>query len=192
MEKTNELKTELIAKSSPKTAKNIAVYSAKELAVMSVTVALLIGGQFMLSAIAGVEIVTALFISFCFAFGLKRGVVVATAFSLLRCFVFGFFPTVIILYLVYFNLVAVIFGLLGKLDTKIWLVVLSACLCTVCFTLLDDIITPIFYGYTLKMSKAYFVASLPAMFTQTVCTLITVTILFLPLKKIFKSVENKL
>ncbi len=64
--------------------------SAKEITILGLFVALLIGGQFVLSGISGIEIVTVLFTSFCFYFGIVRGLVVATAFSLLRCFIFGF------------------------------------------------------------------------------------------------------
>ena len=71
---------------------------------MGVFVALLIGGQFALFAVSGIEIVTVLFASFVFCFGIVRSLIVGTAFSLLRCFVFGFMPNVLILYLIYYNL----------------------------------------------------------------------------------------
>lgn len=70
--------------------------TAKEISLISVFTALLIGGQFILSGISGIEIVTVLLLSFSYYFGITRGLFVANAFSLLRCFIFGFFPIVII------------------------------------------------------------------------------------------------
>ena len=87
--------------------------TAKEIALISVFTALLIGGQFVLSGISGIEIVTVLLLSFSYYFGIRRGLLVANAFSLLRCFIFGFFVNVIILYLVYYNFFVVVFGILG-------------------------------------------------------------------------------
>ena len=66
------------------------IYTAKHIAVISVTVAILIGGQFALSFAAGVEVVTLLLCVFSVTFGIRDGVVAAVAFSLLRCLVFGF------------------------------------------------------------------------------------------------------
>ena len=40
--------------------------------------------------------------------------ITATCFSLLRCLLFGFYPNIIILYLIYYNLFALLFGTLGK------------------------------------------------------------------------------
>ena len=77
-------------------------------------VALLISVQFCLSFVSGVELVTVLFVSFCYVFGARKGVIVATVFSIIRCIVFGAFINVIILYLIYYNIVAVVFGLLNK------------------------------------------------------------------------------
>ena len=66
--------------------------TSKEIAVVALTVALLIAGQFALSAVQGVEVVTVIFFSFCYVFGVKRGVIAAVAYALLRNIYFGFFP----------------------------------------------------------------------------------------------------
>lgn len=167
----------------------------KQIALIAIYTALLIGGQLVLSGIVGVEIITALLVCFCFRFKVLNGISVATAFSLLRCFIFGFFPSVIILYLIYFNLLALIFGLIGKaFSSKLsWgavvvCVVLTAVL-TACFTLLDDIISPLYYGFSQKATKAYFIASLPIMATQVVVSSITVALLIFPLYKCFEIVK---
>lgn len=177
------------------TAKELALLSAKEIALVSMFTALLIGGQFVLSPIAGVEVVTVLLLAFSYYFGIVRGVFVANAFSWLRCFLFGFFPTVVILYLVYYNLFVVVFGLLGmkfkkRYDWKIHIAILFvAMIMTAFFTGLDDLITPLFYGYDGKATAAYAVASVPTLITQEICTLVTVTFLFPVLIRVFSAVR---
>lgn len=169
--------------------------SAKEITTISLFVALLIGGQFALSGISGIEIVTVLFTSFCFYFGVLRGSVVATAFSLLRCFIFGFFPNIITLYLIYYNLVALIFGLLGnvflrKVNVKKLIVVtLSAVLCTVFFTALDLLLMMLFYSFSIKATLAYFIAGLPTLIMQVICVTVSIACLFIPLLKVYKTIK---
>ena len=87
---------------------------SKELAYISTTCALLLGGQFVFSFVVGVEVVTLILVSFSFVFGAKRGAVCAISYSLLRCIIYGFYPTVVLLYLIYYPLLALLFGLLGK------------------------------------------------------------------------------
>lgn len=163
--------------------------TAKDCAYVAVFVALVMAAQLVLSSVPGVEVVTVLFVTFAFTFGVTKGVFAATAFSLLRQILFGFYPKVLVLYLVYYNLLCLTFGLLGKKikDPQkglLW-IVLAACVGTVCFTLLDNVLTPIWYGYTPKAAWLYFKYSLPVMIPQTVCTAITTVTLFLPIRQIF-------
>ena len=76
---------------------------------------MLIGGQLALSGISGIEIVTVLLLTFVYKYGIGQGLLVANSFSLLRCFIFGFMPNVLILYLVYYNLFVIVFGIVGKM-----------------------------------------------------------------------------
>ena len=167
----------------------------KDLAIIGLYTALLIGAQLALSFVAGIEIVTLLFTAFCFYFGVIRGVAVGTAFSILRILVFGFFPTVVILYLIYYNLFALIVGSIGKAMNKKLnfkkhlLLVVTVALLTVCFTLLDNIITPLFWGYSFSAFKSYCVASLTAMIPQVICAVISVFLLLMPLVKVFEKVK---
>ena len=167
----------------------------KDCAYISVFVALTIAAQLCLSFIPGVEVVTVLFVAFSFAFGCRRGVVAATVFSLLRQLVFGFYPTVLVLYLTYYNLLALLFGFLGRWEKftpkKLILLTLLACVCTVCFTIMDNIITPLWYGYSKRALKVYFYASFSFMIPQVICTAISVGLLFFPLVKIFKTLKNR-
>ncbi len=161
------------------------------IAFSGVFIALLLGCQFALAGVVGVEVVTPLLLSFCFYFGVRQGMVVGTAFSFVRCFVFGFSPTAIVLYLIYYNLFALVFGMLGhwrgqrvKVAT---IALLAACAVgmTTLFTLLDDVITPLFYGFTLSQLRVYFIASLTALVPQCISSAVTVPILVPPLLRAY-------
>lgn len=162
--------------------------SAKDIAFVAVMTALLIAAQIPFSAIAGIEIVTPLFAAWCHAAGIRRGVAVGVCFSLLRCIVAGVFPSVILLYLIYYPLFAVAFGALGKASRgfgaagKLACAVALAALLTPCFTLIDDLLAPLIVGVRFL---PYFYASLPVMGVQTVCSAVTVGVTFLPLRRVF-------
>ena len=183
------------------TAKN----TAKECAYLAVFVALVIAAQLTFAAVAGVEFVTVLFVTYAFVFGWKRGMAAATVFSVLRQLLFGFYPTVFVLYIVYYNFLTLLFGFLGaklgkklggKIDKKtigiLCILVCAACIATVCFTLFDNILTPLWYGWTPRARKAYFYASLPVLFPQVICTAVSVSVLFLPLRVAFSYIKRGL
>ena len=234
-------------------------FTAKKIAYCAVMTAILTGAQVALGFVSGVEIVTLLLACFSACAGIISGVITAVCFCLLRCFIWGFYPNVIVLYLIYFPLFALIFGLLGHIrddiysrghigifiavnalliavactalcccilklikisrlyaDTayammwaifalsaaltmafnvlfflvklkrcsgsvlKIFMYTSVACVCTICFTLLDDVISPLMLGMTEKTALAYFYASFLAMLPQTICTLVTLSTLSAP------------
>ena len=181
-------------KNEQKTTKKQGVKRAsKECAYLAVFVALVIAAQICLAFLPGVEIVTVLFVAYAFVFGARRGMTAAVVFSLLRQLVFGFFPLVLILYLIYYPLLTLLFGVLGsRVKNPIralgWLT-LTACVCTVCFTLIDDILTPLWYAHTAEVARAYFLASLGVLLPQVICTALTVFFLFLPLERVFRLVK---
>lgn len=165
----------------------IAVRSAKEVARTAVFVAALIGAQYALSAVPFVEVVTLLFVCYAYVFGAWRGVVSALVFALIRQLIFGFYPVVLILYLVHFSALSVVFGALGKgrrlQGWKLLLVAVAlATVMTACFTLLDNLLTPLWYAYTPRAAKIYFNASLPFLFGQSVCAALSVGVLFFPIR----------
>ena len=168
--------------------------TAKECAYLAVFVALTISAQLALSAIPGIEIVTVLFVSYSFVFGTRRGALAATAFSLLRQLVFGFFVNVLVLYLLYYNLLAFVFGGLGRRGKlslpALILLAVTACLFTVFFTLTDNFLTAFWYGLSGNAARVYFSASIPVMISQTVCTAVTVGVLFLPLQRVFSTIKK--
>ena len=175
--------------------KQRALRGAGYVAVAAVFTALLLGAQYALWFVKGVEVVTVLLLVFSYRFGVRCGVLSAVAFSLLRCLLLGFFPNVVILYLIYYPLFAACFGILGNalrrradLKTQLLMTVLAV-LFTALFTLLDDAVTPLFYGYTKDAALAYFLASLPTMAMQCVCALLTVFLLFRPLMAVLRRVR---
>lgn len=162
---------------------------------VAMSVALLIAGQMALTAISGVEIVTVLLLCLSFHYGIRTGLAIATTFSLLRCFFFGFQIHIILLYLIYYNLFGLFFGWLGKrLGGKITLlrvgiVVAFAVVFTILFTLLDDVITPLVFGFHPNAAKVYFLQSLTAMIPQSVCAAVTVSVLFAPLQRVLRRIN---
>ena len=172
--------------------------SAKEISYASIAVAVLISSQLALSAISGIEVVTAIFALYCFVFGVVRGIVVANVFSLIRCLIFGFFPQVVLLYLIYYNVFAVGIGVLGKVikDQKIWLKIvvltLISCVFTVGFIWIDNLLNVLLFSLSPTASQIYIAQSLPAMFRQLICVGVTVPTLFYPLYKVFTIARNSL
>lgn len=177
-------------------SEKIVVRSAKECAYVAVFVALVVAAQFALSFVPGVEIVTLLFVTYSFVFGVKRGVVAAVVFSVLRQVVFGFYPTVLITYLIYYPLLALSFGALGHVIKSplkfLALIVLIACVLSVCFIMLDNLITPLWYGLDKDATKLYFSSSLPLIAPTLICTAGSLTLLFLPLLKVFGIIKARL
>jgi hypothetical protein len=242
---------------------------SKLIAYSAVMCALLIGGQLALSYVAGIEIVTLLLLTFAYCFGVRCGVLTAVSFSLLRCCIWGFYPSVVLLYLIYYPLFALLFGLLGKVKDSvydkapIWLLIVVnvfliavacagfvcikldlikisrlykttitvllwvvsalcialdvafnvifllvkggklkngtplklffittlAAVCTICFTLIDDLINFFIYGFNAEAAIVYFYSSFMAMLPQTICTIVTVATLHLPLCSVLKRVK---
>jgi hypothetical protein len=166
------------------------MYTAKKIIVPGVFTALLLGSQLVLSGISGIELVTVLLLTFAYKYGVKQGLFVANAFSLLRCFLFGFYPNVLILYLLYYNVFVLVFGGMGRLfkgrytlKTHI-LLIGAAIVMTATFTMIDNVVTQLTYAFTWKATKAYFLASLYTMFPQMLCAALTVVFIFPPLLKI--------
>lgn len=172
------------------------INTAKECVVLAMFVAVVIAVQLTLALLPGVELVTVLFVSYSFVMGWKMGMLSATAFSFLRQIVFGFFPNVLVLYLLYYNFLTLGFGLLGKklqITVKsLPIIVILSCVGTVLFTMTDNILTVIWYAYSAKAAKAYILASLSFMIPQVICTAVSVSLLFLPLWRVFKWEKQKL
>ena len=171
---------------------------AKRCAVCGAFCALLIAIQYVFSAIKGVELISVFFFAFCFSFGAIYGVTVAVVFSLLRCFIYGFFPSVVILYLVFYPLFAFVAGLVGKLlkdksaVKKLIFATVTVVVLTLIFSVLDDIITPLVFTFTKDAWMAYIVQSVPVCLIHCICSLITTATLFLPLNKVFTKLYGKL
>jgi hypothetical protein len=150
--------------------------TVRDTTLIGMFAALLLGVQFVLSFVPGVELVSATLFIFAVVFGTKRGVITAVTFSVLRCIIYSAIPTVIVLYMIYFPLYAYVASLCGKISGKrqILFSVIVAMLLTVCFTLLDDVISPLMWGLNSAGWQAYFIKSLPVMCIQPACVGVTV------------------
>ena len=175
--------------------------TSKEIAITGLFIALLIASQYVLSAVKGVELVTVFLLCFAYSFGPLKGFICAVGFSVLRCFVFGFFPTVLLLYLIYYPLFALAVGFLGKYFKRnqkqksvvAFIVMISvAVIFTLLFTVIDNFITVKLSGFTYDVSVAYFLASIPVMVSQSICALVSVAVLFYPLTRVFLKVDENL
>ena len=169
--------------------------TALRLSTIAVYTAMVIAAQLMLSAIPGVELVTVLLASFAAAFDRRMGALVAVAFSLLRCILFGFYPTVIILYISYYPLLALVFSFVGKIKNntiQLVVAVLSAAFMTVVFTFIDNLVTPLFYGYSAKLWKMYVMSSFSFMIPQIIFVSLSVAALYLPLVALLKRIKKSM
>lgn len=245
--------------------------SAKDIATIAVFTALLLGGQALFAMVPGVEVVTVLILCFAYCFGATRAILATTAFSLLCGMLHGFDVKSYVLYLVYFNLFALTFALVGRKSeegkisvfsvavtellflaligfsltvwgvallhisrvlrqgvktlcilllslggagmvgfnaflavffktkkpwalavVKVISVAVLAAVFTVGFTMLDNLLYPVFYGTWGEPAVAYFYASFPFMLPQTVSAILSVGVLFLPLTKILNKAAKKL
>ena len=161
----------------------------KDVTVIAMYTALLIAAQYALSFAAGVEVVSAMIA----VFGTKKGVILAVSFSVVRCLAFGFFPTVIVLYLVYFPLYAFVMSLPAKKNVdRIWVVVPLAAALTACFTLIDDVLTPLLMSFSKKAWSAYFYSSLPTMLTHVLSVTAGTLVLYAPLKILLTKIRIRL
>lgn len=61
---------------------------------------------------------------------------------------------------------------------------------TVLFTLLDDVVTPLLAGMSRYNALVYFYGSFAAMLPQTVCTVVTMSVLFLPLTALLRKIKR--
>ena len=56
--------------------------------------------------------------------------------------------------------------------------------------MLDNVITPLIYAFHPNAAKVYFLQSLTALIPQTICTMITVSVLFTPLTRAIRKFDR--
>ncbi len=71
---------------------------------------------------------------------------------------------------------------------KVIFVTVCALTFTILFTMLDNIITPLYLRYSQSSAEAYFYTSFLALIPQCVCVAITVSTLFSPITKLFENI----
>lgn len=169
----------------------------KEIVLSALFVSVLLVSQLALSSLNGIELVTVILASIAFYFGFKIGLITVNVFIILRAFIFGFFPSVMVLYFVYYNLFVVLFNFVGyKANRDISIkaevfTLITAVIMTIMFTVLDNIITPLWFSFNLETTRAYCLMSLTAVIPQVICTIITVFLIFPILIKLYKKVGVK-
>jgi hypothetical protein len=171
--------------------------TAKKTAICGAFCALLIITQYAFNAIKGVELVTLLFVTFCFTFGGVCGFLVAVAFCLLRCLIYGFFPSVVVLYLIYYPLLALAASALGKAIKKTpalkqtIIVTVFSVIFTIIFSAIDCVVTPLFYKFTASAWIAYIYQCAPVCLLQCVCVGFSIALLFPPLKRAVNHIKER-
>lgn len=168
----------------------------KDIVIVALFVALLIAFQVALSLLNGIELITVMLASIAFYYGIKTGLLTVNVFIVVRSLIFGFFPSVMVLYFVYYNLFILCFALIGKkaerkLSTRVYIMsILMSIAMTIMFTALDNVITPLWYAFDWTETKAYWLFSLTAVIPQVVCALATMIILFPILIKLYSRTER--
>lgn len=121
--------------------------AAKKIALVGIAAATIECGKLALAFLPNVEVVTLLTALYGYAFG-GYGVVAALVFVCIEPLIWGV-NTWVVLYLVYWPIVAVIFWIFGKIKLKNrWIIAASAVLLTIIFGLLSAFIEiGLFSGY---------------------------------------------
>lgn len=168
----------------------------KNIVIVALFVALLIAFQVALSWLNGIELITVMLASIAFYYGIKIVLSTVNIFLVVRSLIFGFFPSVMMLYFVYYNLFILCFGLIGKkaerkLSKRSYILsILMSVVMTIMFTALDNAITPLWYAFDWTATKAYWIFSLTAVVPQVICSLATMIIIFPILIKVYSITER--
>lgn len=150
--------------------------------------ALLAGGKLAMSALPNIEPVTPLLIVFSAVFGWQMGVACALIFCLTQVLTYGV-GIWTISYFVYWPLLAYVAGTLLAKHSKLYLAVIVAAVGTFLFGLLDAVIWSVFNvvsGSTVgffKIFAIYYANGLVFSGIHLANALVTVSILYIPLKK---------
>ena len=95
-------------------------------------------------------------------------------------------------YCIYFPLFAVALGLAGKFHgKKSWIPILVGTVMTPLLTLTDNVVTPLMTGLRGLRWRLYVYHSLPVVGAQTICALVTLIAMYVPLKRVFFAVAKR-
>ena len=163
--------------------------TALQIAYVAVCAATVTAGKLALSALPNVEVVTLLLASYGYVFG-PGGVLSAFVFCGVEMLIWGV-GSWVILYFVYWPLLALVFALLGKAGVKNrFVLALIACAATVAFGVLSSLIdTGLFTGFHENFwSRFALLYARGAAFyvTQIVCNAALFILLFSPLTALLK------
>lgn len=122
--------------------KHIAQVTIKNIVLVGILSATLTVAKLALFFVANVEIVTLLIMVYATVFGRKTALFSALVFSTVEVLLFGF-NTWVVLYFIYWPLLALVAGTILK-KPRVWCAVLLAIVLTIVFDVLDSLITTIF------------------------------------------------
>jgi len=173
----------------PHKARARAVSASKNIALIAVLAAMVVGGKFALQMIPNVEIVTLLLMLFTFVFGLVRGLSVALIFCLLDMVLYPFSVDVAVAYFNYWPFLVAITWILNNVGLKKevkkgrseYINAFVAAGCTVLFGVITSFFFSVFYGTPFV---AVYIRGIIFYAIQTVSNFILLLFLFKPLSKL--------
>lgn len=169
------------------------VISAKKIAALAVMAALLVIGKVSLNLIPNVEVVSLFSALFGYVFGLWAMIPV-TIFCLISGAYWGY-NTWVLAYLIYFNLLVVVFWLLSKKQlNKPYIVAPIACVMTLFFGLVDAFLIIILSGFENFWSRFcfYYGNGLAFVAIHIVSNTVIFALLFYLLSNLLTKLKNQL
>ncbi len=166
---------------------------SRRISVLAIMVALLVVGKLALTMIPNVEVVSILCAIFSFAFGFIC-VIPTTLFCLILGIYWGF-NVWVIAYLLHFNLLCVVFALLGKkkIDNPI-IVALIAAVLTFGFGVLDGVLVTVLLGFETFIQRflAYYLNGVVFVVIHIVSNFVIFLTVFKPLSMLITNLKEKI
>ena len=166
---------------------------SRRIAVLAIMVALLVVGKLALTMIPNVEVVSLLCGIFAFTFGFIC-IIPTTIFCLILGIYWGF-STWVIAYLIHFNLVCIVFALLGKkkIDSPLIVALIIAVL-TFGFGVVDGVLVTILGGFKTFITRflAYYLNGVVFVLIHIASNCVIFLVVFKPLAKLLLSIKEKI
>jgi hypothetical protein len=166
---------------------------SKRITLTATLAASITAGKFALSWLPNIEIVTLLICLYAVVFGLRTAFPAVTVFCLVEGFLFGF-SVYLILYLVYWNMLALFAALLAAKTKKALFFTAYAVLMTVFFGVLSTALETLFFSAA-SAAWRYFVLryfyGIPFFVTQIICNAVLFPAAFAPLRNALEHMKNK-
>lgn len=167
---------------------------AKKIALVSAMTATIVAGKFVLSSIPNVEVVTLLCASYGYVFG-AMGLLAVSLFVLVESFIYGI-NSWILTYVIYWNLVCLIFWILAKSKVKNTpIIVLIAVVSTTFFGVLSSLVDVGLFGGIgndfWNRFAIYYVRGTVFYIIQIVCNVILFAFAFKPFINLLNKLKDR-